>query len=169
MKDYFRRAAARYLAFIRARYVRASRGDGTWKPLALSTKIKRLRRQHGKRFHSVVRAAPGKSRGEQLASLAAGTSFAILRDTSTLFGSLTEGAPGNSIDYVRDGILIGTKVFYAKYHQEPSVPGRPPVRQIFVQPDAATEQAIAIELANGIVAAFGGTPPAGASSGGSTP
>lgn len=164
MKDFFRRAAARYLAFIRGRYVRASRGDGTWKPLAASTKVARLRRQHGKRFHSVIKAAPGKNRGEQLASLAAGTAFAILRDTSTLFGSLTEGAPGSSIDYVKDGILLGTRVFYAKYHQNPTVPGRPPKREIFVQPDKPTEEAIAIELANGIVAAFGGVPPSGGTS-----
>lgn len=38
----FTRAAALYLGFIRRRFVKAARGDGTWQPLAESTKRHRM-------------------------------------------------------------------------------------------------------------------------------
>jgi hypothetical protein len=183
MQPFFRRAAARYLGFIRRRFVNASRGDGTWPDLALSTKLNRLRRMHGGRlatsaklnakdaeglssgqkakrgrFDRFLKRAGGKSRAEQLTNLAKSTKFAILRDTSTLFGALTEGQPGNEIDYSKDGVTIGVNVFYARFHQNPPIPGRPPMREILVQPDATTEEAMAIELANAILAAYGEAP-----------
>lgn len=182
MRPYFARAAARYLGFVRTRFVRASRGDGTWPGLALSTKIARLRRQYGGRilstrlttaerakltksqrarvgrFASVLKATGKATRAGQLAELARTTRFAILRDTNTLFGSLTEGQAGNEVNYSRDGVTISSNVRYGGFHQDPPIPGRPPRREIIVQPDDATEGQMAEELATGIVAAFeGGT------------
>lgn len=42
-----KRAAARYLGFIRRRYVGAARGDGTWRPLSPATIAARLRKSSG--------------------------------------------------------------------------------------------------------------------------
>lgn len=60
----------------------------------------------------------------------------ILRDTNTLFASLTTGAPGNVDRLIPDGVEVGTAITYAKYHQEGS--GRLPRREILVPPDDAT-------------------------------
>lgn len=158
MRPFFRRAAARYLGFIRRRFVNASRGDGTWPDLALSTKLKRLRRQHRGRFSRFVKKQEGKNRAAQMMALANSSKFAILRDTSTLFGALTEGNLGNEIDYGKDGVVIGVNVRYARFHQDPAILGRPPKREILVQPDKQTEEQMAIELANGILAAYDETP-----------
>lgn len=59
---------------------------------------------------------------------------AILIDTATLFNSLSVGAPGNVQQPLSDGIRVGTAITYARHHQDPTIPGRPPQRRILVDP-----------------------------------
>lgn len=155
MRDDYRRAAARFLGFIRARFVRASRGDGTWPPLAYSTRLRKLRRglRNSPTLRAAVRATGSGqvTRAQQVQQYLAEGPFPILRETGLLFNSLTEGAPGSVVNYEFDGVRVGTAVRYADFHQDPTVPGRPPKREIFVQPDAATEAAITNDLANGLL------------------
>lgn len=123
----YRQWGARYLAFTRRRFAKQSRGGGDWTPLKPAT-IKRRRKGKGK-----------------------GASAAILRDTSTLFGALTIGAPGNLFKRIRKGIRVGfggparyvkgkgghaTITRIAQWHQEGK--GNLPERKILVEPDAAT-------------------------------
>jgi len=112
MRDGFVQAGAIYLGWTRERYVRAARGDGTWKPLAAST-IRGRRKGRGK----------GKPE--------------ILRDTGVLLNSLSLGAPGSIRREIPDGIEVGTVVKYATHHQNPKVPGRPPQRKILEYPPPA--------------------------------
>lgn len=151
LRDAFVRAAARFLAFTRRRFQRLSRSNGTaeWPPLALSTKLARLRKT--KRGRAVVdstaaaiarggaRVTPGRIVGTLEIS---GSTFEILRDTGVLFNSLTQGDPNNKINFDPLAVTIGTAVKYAVYHQSPTVPGRPPRREIFVDPDPETREAI---------------------------
>lgn len=156
MRDDYRRAAARYLGFVRRRFVAASRGSGVWPDLSVATKLRRLARQFPGRLQSMLESTGEPTRAGQAAALVAGRKFAILRDTSTLFASLTEGSPGNHTEYLRDGVVVGSNVFYAQFHQDPKVPGRPPRREIFVQPDDPTEAAITNDLANGLLKVLDG-------------
>lgn len=118
MRDGLVQAGAIYLGSMRERYVRAARGDGTWKPLAPST---------------IARRRKGKRKG--------GT-VEILRDTGLQLNSLSIGGPYNIAAPIQGGMAFGTAVFYAKHHQEPKVPGRPPQRTILVQPDGPTRSAM---------------------------
>jgi phage gpG-like protein len=136
LRDFYSQASARYLGFIRARFVRASRGDGTWKPLALYTKLKRLEKQ-------------------QLVELANSRPVPILRDTGILFNSLTSGSPGGVQQFAQDEVTVGTNIKYAGYHQfGGTVPGHPPQRTILVPPDPKTEGEILQDLVNAMMAAL---------------
>jgi len=90
--DFFKQAAGRYLAMVRRRFVKLSRGGSastgqrTWPPLRAST----IRRRRGAR-----RTALGRRR------------VAILRDTGTLFNALGEGSPGNVMRRMKTGIRVG--------------------------------------------------------------
>jgi hypothetical protein len=135
---------------MRRRFASASRGDGTWPDLAPSTKAARMRGRkttrrildrENTRLQNAFRSAPVEARGtlpatraQRLAAITGGFKFSILRDTNTLFNSLTTGAPGNITEHKPDGIRVGTNVKYARHHQKPKVPGRPPVRKILVPP-----------------------------------
>lgn len=77
----FKRWAIRYRSFIQLRFDRASKGDGTWLPLTLST----------------IR---GRRQG----------SSSILRDTGTLFAALTpvwEAPPGSINQLIDGGVRVG--------------------------------------------------------------
>jgi phage gpG-like protein len=155
LKPDFGVAAARYLAFIRQRFISASRGDGTWQPLALSTRIAKLRKIAPARLRQFMQATPGRTRGEQLANLAASRPMPILRDTNTLFASLTQGAANNTLAFEADGVTVGTAVKYAPYHQYGgTIPGRPPQRTIFVPPDPVTQAEIGKALAGGVLRVY---------------
>lgn len=154
MQSGLHQAAERYLGFTRRRYVSLSKGSGEWPDLALSTKVSRMRsispagnkhagplmltyekllkkQQKGIKDHRVTRK-----------ELAAARHFDILRDTGALLNSLSTGAPGYLEESMPDGIRIGTRVRYARFHQSPSIPGRPPMRRIMVEPDSTTKLAI---------------------------
>ena len=75
--------------------------------------------------------------------------FAILADTGTLRNSLTTGSPGHVETFIPSGIRVGTNISYATYHQNGTANGRPPKREILVQPDEDTERRMlrAIEAA----------------------
>lgn len=157
IKAGLRQAAARYLGFIRRRFDNAGKGDGTWKPLSLSTMLARLRKRKGsaQKLRSALRKVDkkgglhGAKRLESAVALT-GASFTILRDTSTLFNSLTTGAPGSTQRESPNHISVGTAVFYAKYHQKGSVMRRLPQRTILVQPDQATAAAMREDIARGM-------------------
>ena len=126
-----------YMGSIRERYVRNSRGGGTWAPLAPST----LRRRR-KGVQTQGAQAAGKTARILAARGLAPMSAAILIDSSNLLGSITSYAT----EAISDGVRVGTEVDYAQYHQEggPSLPQR----EIFVEPDTSTRDVMtrAIEL-----------------------
>lgn len=121
-----------YTAFIRRRFVKASRGDGTWPDLAPSTKARRRKGRKGK-----------------------ADAVAILRNTGLLFSQLapnieqlTRYVTGNNFAaYATYGGLQkypGGKVTVTDvmaFHQE----GGPnlPQRKILVPPDAKTKEQMA--------------------------
>jgi integrase len=153
----FRRDEVIYMAFIRRRFVNAARGDGTWLPLANSTKINRLRKTkkgEAKFQQTLKRIARGGLKPTNVRALAtlelSGSSFEILRDTGILFNSLSEGGAGNVQELLDHGIRMGTRVIYAHHHQEPAIPGRPPQRTIIVEPDPATLERMTAEITHGI-------------------
>jgi len=116
-----------YTAFIRRRFARASRGDGTWKELSPVTIARR--RKHSR---------------------------AILRDTGLLFSQLSPDlAPPSPIQKVGEGVFKTTVVFggtatypngvtvtdVMSFHQKGG--GRLPQRKIIVDPDPKTMQQMA--------------------------
>ena len=150
MRDGYKQAGTIYLSYIRRRFLSAARGDGTWPDLADSTKLKRRRGRTGRvaktsrkkdRSGKPVRKGKRKRQKVVRAAVVAGT-FEILRDTGLLFNSLTQGSSGNVFRDLPDGVAVGTNIKYAEHHQSPKVPGRPPKREILVQPDDATKQRI---------------------------
>lgn len=133
----FKAWGRRYLAFTRRRYTTASRSPGSpWPDLAESTKKKRR----------------GPRKGYKAAR-----SFAILKDTGTLFNALTVNMPGNLFQRIAQGIRVGfggparapgsrraTIAEIAGYHQLGS--GRLPKREILVKPDQQTIQQMTGDL-----------------------
>lgn len=163
-----KQAAARYLAFIRRRYVNAARGDGTWPDLAPSTKLARARRTKAGRGRLKARVNKlrrlrrddGEVFGNQtrvlgrlyLRDILSGMRFEILRDTGLLLNSISTGAPG-SIEVIPSPtrITVGTAIGYAQYHQYGN---GVPKREIFVQPDDTTRAAMTSAIKAGAVAAI---------------
>lgn len=147
------RAAAIYLAFIRARFLKFSAGQGDWKPLAELTKRLRLAKVSPGRFRQIARETGHKDRASQVAALLADSSrFPILRDTGLLFNSLTAGAPGSVLTQLADGLEAGTAVWYGVRHQQGI---GVPKREFLVDPDDATTMAMAEEIGNAILVAAG--------------
>lgn len=164
MADAAALAAARYMSFVRQRFIQQSKGGGDWPDLADSTKLARARRtKYGRRKFRQKRidmiAANWQNRFASYAEANAATvssmHFDILRDRGLLLNSLSQGQPGNRQSTVEYGIAVGTAMSYAKYHQE----GGPhlPKREIIVQPDAATATAIARYFGVAAVKLFGQT------------
>ena len=157
-----KQAAARYLAFIRRRYVNAARGDGTWPDLALSTKLARARKTKAGRARMAKRvkiaesagvsAGGVRSRRQVLRDVLSGMRFEILRDTGLLLNSISTGAPG-AIEVIPSPtrITVGTAIGYAQYHQYGN---GVPKREIFVQPDDTTRAAMTTAIKAGAVAAI---------------
>lgn len=129
-----------YLAFTKRRYVKFSRGGGSWKPLAKST-VSRRRRPSGRTARSKVNRKK------------TGGNAAILRDTSTLIAALDVGTPGNLFKHVPDGVTVGfsgsakhpsgkaTIAEVAAFHNVGGRGGKPPKRRILAEPDAQTNRA----------------------------
>jgi len=132
----FTRWVKRYESFAKRRFVKMSRGG--WKPLAAST-LKGRRGGKGKRRKA-----------------------AILIDTGTLVKSLTIGATGNMIEWLRNGVRYGiggpakhpdgkaTIADIARFHD--SGKGRLPKREIIVAPDAATVNAMKRDVKSAVTA-----------------
>jgi len=114
----FKQWGARYLAFARRRFVKMSRGG--WPRLKRARRHRRGRRERA----------------------------AVLRDTGTLFGALTPGAPGNEFRRIPRAIRVGyggphrhpkgraTIADIASFHQTGA--GHLPKREIIVPPDQRT-------------------------------
>jgi len=136
-------AAAVYMGFIQERFSRYSRGGGDWPPLAESTK---RRRRKGSRVQGAARAARSAEVGRQLGQT---TQDGILFDTGQLFASL--GDQGYQVADIPAGVFVGTPIKHALYHQEGA--GRLPQREIFVDPDPTTRDAIQDILEAGYQAA----------------
>jgi phage gpG-like protein len=160
MRSGFAAAGAIYLGFARNRFVKAARGDGTWVPLAESTKLARLRKTKAgkaklektrKKDKQSSKSLSGHYRNQATKGLTAAGNFEILRDTGLLLNSLSSGATGNVLRQLSDGITVGTAIKYAGYHQNPTVPGRPPQRLILVQPDDVTKQRMAAVLNKAVI------------------
>ncbi len=171
-----RQWGARYLGFVRRRFVAASRGDGTWKPLAESTiKSRRSGRVAGlgklkgvKRKAGALREVRKRVKGGVLDAFV-GTaietsilgSAAILRDTGVLLNALSPGTVGNLLQpsfgelRVRCGFApvahgegSTTIQDIAAYHDAGG--GKLPQRKILVEPDDATVRGMLNDLATAI-------------------
>lgn len=151
MQRALRRAAARYLAWIRKRYAAAAKGDGTWKDLSLATKLSRIRarktmnRQFKKRLK--VAGGDGRTRRARVRDVVSGMRFEILRDTGILFNSLSQGAPGAMEQFIPNGIRVGTAIKYGKYHQ---LGDGVPKRAFLVPPEGKIYEDIGRELQRGM-------------------
>lgn len=175
-----RQAQAIYQGFVRTRFVNASAGDGTWQPLAYSTRLARARRlrpaavrgepaanritvqrrKFDARVAGVMRSA-GVTIHVARQRLVATGQFAILRDTSNLFNSLSAGAPHSIMAIEGWAFIYGTNVYYAAAHQYGTA--RLPARPFLVPPDAQTAakvQAILTRAAQAVLYRVftGGTP-----------
>lgn len=123
-----------YRSFVRARFIKFSRGGGDWPPLKPAT-IRRRRKGRGK---SKIRGSGGK---------------AILRDTGALFASLQPDVGGLlQSQTIRLGLRVSlgggrryksgpTLAEVAEYHHTGS--GRLPKREILALPDQKTRARMA--------------------------
>jgi hypothetical protein len=123
-----------YLSFTRKRFIKFSKGGGSWPP---------LKRQRSKDRKAAKRAW---KRGK-IPRMAA-----ILRDTGTLLNALTIGQPGNKFNRVSYGIQVGfggpsrhgkgkaTIRDIAVFHNEGR--GHLPKREILVEPEQQTTNRI---------------------------
>lgn len=184
--DAFQQWGARMRSFWQRRFDKASKGDGTWKPLAEATKIARARRAlqrlrahfdagfiDAKTYKRRLRPAQRKFEKEAARIRAGEGNYAILRDTGTLFAALqpafTQG-PGQFEGRVIGGIRVG----YGGPHAHPTKEnGRSatiadiamfhdqgdgvPKREIIVMPDQPTVDAMAADLARAIRKMTGGS------------
>ena len=153
IRDAFHQWGSIYCSFLQERFSEMSRGG--WPPLAESTKRQRRGAQRG------------KSKGKRGKEHAATGTFAILRDTNTLFAALApqfHGQPGA----LREDIPFGVRVGYggpsryqgpggksvasiadiASFHQAGG--GRLPKREIIVDPPSDTINQMAACMENAI-------------------
>lgn len=146
----FRTCAIIYRSFIQERFDSASKGDGTWKPLAAST-IARRRAAKIAKIAGLRGAAKAAHEKRQARLKDTGGGAAILRDTGMLFQALSptfSGAPGAIEEDIPNGIRVGfggpsahkgtsaTVADIATFHDEGGSGGRPPQRKIIVPPTA---------------------------------
>ncbi len=135
-----RQWAARYRGFAQQRFDKFSKGGGGWPPLAASTKARRRK------------ARKGRKKG-------AARSFSLLRDTGLLFAALDTPwtrKPGALQEDIEFGVRVGyggpakypggkaTIADIAGFHQEGK--GRLPKREIIVDPDDRTVDAMAGDM-----------------------
>lgn len=154
----FKQWSKRYEAYVRRRFDRASKNDGTWAPLSKSTILSRRAAKGGTRRQerAKLNARAGKAKNAAQASklrkkadsLGTMAGVSILRDTGALFAALTIGSAGNYLRRFRAGIRYGfanTKhpgrrgpslAKLAAYHDAGS--GHLPQRRILADPDRQT-------------------------------
>jgi hypothetical protein len=173
--------AARYAASSMRRCNSASRGDGTWAPLAQRTLVGRARASISRVYRGFragdfdaaeLQVKLKRARGvyrSQMKKMRANVAFrgdpgvSILRDTGTMLNALNIGAAGNVLR--REGPVMkygiggpaghpGGKLTIGRlavYHQlGGSIPGRPPQREILVQPTAEVQRAMAQDASRAV-------------------
>jgi hypothetical protein len=158
LRDAMRKWAARYMGFIRRRFVTYSRGGGNWKPLApttvqrRATKTQAQRRKLDKRVQKIMRTTRVDDKGAGTfeairRNLISSTPIAILIDVGRMRDALALGGPGNVVQDIDAGVRCGigdapsaaaglTVGQLARIHHAGS--GRIPARPIIVPPDEAT-------------------------------
>lgn len=143
------RAGRIYMLFTRTRFQRASGGDGTWKDLAPSTKLKALR----KLAPGLLRQRTGPTvTGARARAIDAvqGLRIPILYDTGRLYRSLTPGGPGYVERLVTPLVIrVGTSAPYAQFHQDGNPP-RLPQRTILDVPDPQTVRQMEAQIQAGV-------------------
>lgn len=132
-----------------ARRIAAREAREVLKNISIADRITTRRRQFDAKVRNLVKSKK-ISVAEARRILIASMRFQILRDTGLLFNSLSQGQPGNVFEHTATGIVVGTAVEYAHFHQNPSRPGRPPVRRILVEPDAETQTAMENAIQRGM-------------------
>lgn len=131
MQDGLLRMSNAYHASMRLRYAEASTGTGIWEPLKPAT------------------VASHAKAGEPIPS--------ILRQTGRLEESLSRGDPAHVLEITDNGIIEGTEDPKATYHQNGGTNGdNPPKREILVEPDQQTLDAIKSALVGGVSAVVHG-------------
>lgn len=132
MEPIFQQWARIFTAFIRRRFDRASRGDGTWPPLAPSTIARRRKGRKGTvRKVSILRDTGLMFRQlapELLTVASTSKSGAIFSSTCSF---------GNSASYPKGPTVSQVMAFHQKGG------GRLPQRKIIVDPDAKTSEQMA--------------------------
>lgn len=156
MRDAMAKASAEHMRWQRGRFVSASGGDGTWKPLSAHTKRTRAEAQ-----------AKGTTTKQKLSlAVAAGLSMPLEFVTGTLEAALFEqGANGHYQKFTKDGVTEGVaggshptapitvgQLATLQHYGDPSrnLPGRP----LYGEPDAQVVQAVGQLIAGGVQAAF---------------
>lgn len=142
MNDAGEEIANIYSGEMRERFLTNSAGGGSWPDIKPDTKIERWRKAVG--------GFRDRMPHSQRVALVQGAPFPILYITGQLYTSLVPGAPENILAFDSDAMVYGTSVFHAPFHQNPSIPGRPPQRQILVMPGEATLQREVALLANAL-------------------
>jgi phage gpG-like protein len=144
MRPTYEAVGDEYLRFIRTRFQRASKGTGIWAPLAPSTIANRIAGSRGLKgrvtrlVRESQRANSGISGAAARTQAVSSVKVPILYDTGKLFDSLTRGGPGNVFAIRQNGISVGTRVKYGKYHQTGTK--KMPARKFLVPPNAATKR-----------------------------
>jgi hypothetical protein len=156
----FNQWAKRYEVFIKRRYDRNASGQGDWAPLALSTiKARTAAKKGGK--NAFTKKSGRRSERSFLARdtrrgtlVASPRSYQILKDTGTLFGSLTIGNPANAVTRAPGSITYsigrGKLGTVASAHQFGNPAKGLPARPILVQPDAQTLRGIKTDAENAV-------------------
>lgn len=179
MRTMFMQWGKRYEGFTRRRFVRYSRGGGTWAPLAQSTidarrtggrfrKYGPNRAQAAREIRDRLGRTTDAKRARTLASdlrhVTSTKGVAILRDTGVLFNATSIGATGNLLQAIPDGVRYGfddaphsgksTIGKIAGYHQTGTryMPARP----ILDQPDEQTARGMVDDLGRAVRALAGG-------------
>ena len=145
--DMFKQWGARYLTFVRKRYIRNASGGGDWQKLAASTMKSR---RGGKRRKTRSKRARTKTTTRGSAKR-----VQILRDTGLLLNALTLNMPGNLNTRIENGLRVGfggpakhgkggkaTIADIAGFHNAGNRKRGLPKRQIIVDPDPRTKSAM---------------------------
>ncbi len=93
-----------------------------WAPLALSTRLQRLRKYKGRHFRNGRGTGIGALNAYGRAAL--NGRFEILRNTSNLMNSIGDSAKGGYLHITADEVVVGTKLPYAAIHNFGGQAGR---------------------------------------------
>jgi len=126
MQDALLAASNAYHGAMRLRFAEASGGSGVWqdiKPSTLKTHVKA---------------------GESIPS--------ILRKTGDMERSLRRGESDHVLEVTENSVIEGTEDPKARFHQDGGAGGKPPKREIYVEPDQETLEAMKSRIVAGVSA-----------------